>query len=51
MDKDKKPDVTPFYGHFTDCQKVKLPMPREFNGKKYYGLIIDETPFKVYNFQ
>ena len=28
---------TPLYGQFTDYQKVKLPMPREFNGKKYYG--------------
>ena len=24
-------------GQVTDCQKIKLPMPREFNGKKYYG--------------
>ena len=24
-------------GQVTDYQKVKLPMPREFNGKKYYG--------------
>ena len=30
--------TTPFHTHSTDYQKVKLPMPREFNGKKYYGL-------------
>ena len=28
---------TPGNGQVTDYQKVKLPMPREFNGKKYYG--------------
>ena len=29
--------LTPFNTHSTDYQNVKLPMPREFNGKKYYG--------------
>ena len=27
----------PVYGQFTDYQKVKLPTPRTFNGRKYYG--------------
>ena len=29
--------ITTGNGQVTDYQNVKLPMPREFNGKKYYG--------------
>ena len=37
MDEQAKATHNPVNTQLTDCQKVNLPMPREFNGKKYYG--------------